>query len=136
MNTQTPTSIETLEPGRARHLGRLGGEMTVLSGRIWLTRDGFTGDHFLASGDSVRIEVDEYAVIESAMQGEAATLRWTPRRQTVAGRILSEPLLGLAFATRILARVVGAVAGWAAAAARRAQGCIDSPSRAAQGPGC
>lgn len=97
MNTQASMSqIERLEAGQARHLGRLGGEMTVLSGRIWLTRDGETGDHFLDAGDTVRIAVDDYAVIQSADRDSAASLLWTARRQTVAGRIFAEPLLGLA----------------------------------------
>lgn len=120
--------IEALAAGEARHLGRLGGEMTVLSGRIWLTRDGgegTRGDHFLEAGDAVQIGVDEYAVIESAFKGQGSSLRWTPRTQTVAGRILAEPLLGLAFATCLVARGVGALAGTVSAAARRAQGCID-----------
>ncbi len=135
MNTQASTRFESIEPGRARHLGRLGGEMTVLSGRIWLTRDGINGDHFLDAGDTVRIAVDEYAVIESALRDETATLRWTPRRQTVAGRIFAEPLLGLAFITRITASGLGALARAVSSAARRAQGCVDAPIEMARGPG-
>jgi hypothetical protein len=128
MNSQASTSFQRLESGQARHLGRLGGELTVLSGRLWMTRDGDTGDHFLEPGDTVCIGVDEYAVIESALRGEAATLRWTPRRQTVAGRILSEPLLGLAFVTRVAALAFGALASGMAAAARWSQGQIARPA--------
>ncbi len=131
MNTQGTTSFEQLESGRARHLGRLGGEMTVLSGQIWLTRDGVTGDHFLNAGDTVRIAVDECAVIESVSR-EAATLRWTPRRQSVVGRILAEPLLGVAFVARLAALAVAWLAESVTAAARRAQGCIDTPNDLAQ----
>lgn len=136
MKSQASTTFQQLEPGQARHLGRLGGELTVLAGRIWLTRDGVNGDHFLDAGDTVRIAVDEYAVIESALRDKAASLRWTPRRQTVAGRIFAEPLLGLAFITRIAASSLAALAGVVNAAARRAQGCIDVPAEAANGPGC
>jgi hypothetical protein len=127
MKTQANDDFQRLESGQARHLERLGGELTVLSGRIWLTRDGAKGDHFLEAGDTVNIDVDEYAVIESAFQGGAATLRWTPRRQPVAGRILSEPLLGLAFVTRIAALAFGALARHVAAAARWSQGRVDRP---------
>lgn len=136
MNSQDLTRFQQLEPGRARHLGRLGGELTVLSGRIWLTRDGETGDHFLEAGDTVRIAVDDYAVIESATRGAAATLRWTPRRQTVAGRVLAEPLLGLAFVTRLAATALAWLARGVSAAAQRAQGCIEaSPAEALPGRG-
>lgn len=135
MKSQPSTYFERLESSRARHLERLGGELTVLSGRIWLTRDGAKGDHFLNAGDTVRIAVDEYAVIESAFQGEAATFRWTPRRQTVAGRIFAEPLLGLAFVTRITATAFSGLARWVAAAARLAQGCIDTPADGTRGAG-
>lgn len=135
MNSQATTSFEQLEPGRARHLGRLGGEMTVLSGCIWLTRDGCIGDNFLNAGDTVRLAIDDFAVIESVSR-EAATLRWTPRRQTVVGRIFAEPLLGLAFVTRIAARAVNDLAQRASAASRRAQGCIELPAGMARGDGC
>lgn len=127
MTSATNTSLQRLESGKARHLGRLGGEMTVLSGRIWLTRDGASGDHFLDAGETVRIAVDEYAVIESALANTAATLRWTPRRQTVAGRILAEPLVGLAFVTGAVADALTWVSQRVAAAARSAQGNIDAP---------
>ena len=38
--------------GEAVHLGRLGGELSVLDGRIWLTRTGELGDHFIEAGQS------------------------------------------------------------------------------------
>ncbi|MDQ2778955.1 MAG: DUF2917 domain-containing protein [Pseudomonadota bacterium] len=125
MKTQLMNGLETLEAGQARHLGRLGGELRVLGGRIWLTRNGQRGDHFLEAGDTVQIGVDEYAVIESAFRGRGANLRWLPRRQSVLGRILAEPLLGLAFVARLAARATSVLAARVGTAARQAQGCID-----------
>lgn len=124
MKTQSTDCLDTLGSGQARHLGRLGGELSVLSGRIWLTRDGERGDHFLEAGDAVQIGVDEYAVIESAFQGLGSNLRWLPRRQSVAGRVFAEPLLALAFVARLVARATAALAAQLSTAARRAQGCI------------
>ena len=126
MKTHSAERLDSLAAGQARHLGRLGGELTVLSGRIWLTRDGQRGDYFLEAGDAVQIGVDEYAVIESAFQGAGSNLRWRPRRQSVPGRIFAEPLMGLAFVARLAARVTGGLAGWITTTAQRAQGGIDS----------
>ncbi len=128
MNTQASRiRIEVLEAGRARSLGRLGGEMTVLSGRIWLTRDGVLDDQFFDAGETVRIAVADCAVIESASRNDPATLRWTPRRQTVAGRMFAGPLLGLALVARAIAGSAAALAGSVSLAASRAEGCIDPP---------
>ena len=91
-------------------LDRLGGELTVVSGRIWLTRDGDLG---------------EQAVVESARTGEPVALRWNPRRQSLAGALLAAPLRGLALLTGLLASGFAALARSAAASARRAQGCIN-----------
>ncbi len=105
-------------------LGRLGGELTVLDGRVWLTRDGDLGDHFIEPGERVRVGIAEHAVIEPARSGETVTLRWNPRRQSFVGALLAEPLRGLAFLAGLAARGFAALARSAAASASRAQGCI------------
>ncbi len=45
MNAQLDrNSTQRLTAGQALQLGRLGGELTVLEGRVWLTRDNDLGD--------------------------------------------------------------------------------------------
>ena len=115
-----------VEAGQALPLGRLGGELSVLQGRVWLTRDGDLGDHRVDSGERVRLGVAENAVIESWDSGQAVVVRWNPRRQRVFGALRVEPLRGLAFVARLAAGGFAALARSAAASASRAQGCISA----------
>ncbi len=124
MNTQSNRSLQRLAGGQALHLGRLGGELAVVEGHVWLTRDGDLGDHVIEPGQRVRLGVDENAVIESARTGEAVAVRWYPRRQSFVGALVEEPLRGVAFLTGLAARGFVALARSAAASASRAQGCI------------
>ena len=119
-----PGSQRRIEAGQALPLGRLGGELSVLQGRVWLTRDGDLGDHRVESGERVRLGVAENAVIESWDSGQPVVVRWNPRRQTFFGALLAEPLRGLAFVTRLAAGGFAALARSAAASASRAQCCI------------
>jgi Protein of unknown function (DUF2917) len=105
-------------------LGRLGGDLTVVDGRVWLTRSGALDDVFVEPGERIRLGVGEHTVIEAAHAGEAATVRWSPRRQSFFGALVAEPLRGIAFAAGLAARGLGALARSAAASASRAQGCI------------
>ena len=115
-----------VEAGQALSLGRLGGELSVLQGRVWLTRDGDLGDHRVDSGERVRLGVAENAVIESWDSGQAVVVRWNPRRQRVFGALRVGPLRGLAFVARLAAGGFAALARSAAASASRAQGCINA----------
>lgn len=124
MNAQSTRNTQQLFSGEALHLGRLGGELSVVAGRVWLTRDGDLGDHFVEAGERVRLEVDENAVIESARTGDAITVRWNPRRQSFLGAVVEAPLRGLAFLMALAAAGLGALARSAAASASRAQGTI------------
>ena len=114
------------EAGHALALGRLGGELSVVQGRAWLTRDGDLGDHRIEPGQRVRLGVAENAVIESWGRGHAVIVRWSPRRQTFFGALLAEPLRGLAFVAGRAAGAFAALARSAAASASRAQGCISA----------
>ena len=125
MNAQSNRAVQRLAAGTALHLGRLGGDLLVVSGSIWLTRDGDLGDHVVEPGQKVRLGVNENAVIESACTGSAVTVRWYPRRQTFAGALAEAPLRGLASLTALVARGFVALARSAAASASRAQGCIN-----------
>jgi Protein of unknown function (DUF2917) len=120
----TEQGVRRLTTGEALHLGRLGGDLTVVDGRVWLTRDGDRGDHFVEAGQKVRLAVDENAVIESARTGETITVRWTPRRQSFIGAVLAEPLRGVAFLAARAADGFAALARTAAQGAKHAQGCI------------
>ena len=125
MNAQSNRTVQRLATGEALHLGRLGGDLIVVDGRVWLTRDGDLGDHFVEPGQKLRLAVNENAVIESAKTGAAVTVRWYPRRQSFLGALAEEPLRGLAFLTGLAARGFVALARSAAASASRAQGCIN-----------
>ncbi len=125
MNAQSNRTLQRLAAGEALHLGRLGGDLVVIDGRVWLTRDGDLGDHVVEPGRKIRLAVNENAVIESADTGRAATVRWYPRRQSFAGALAEAPLRGLAFLTGRVAAGFVALARSAAASASRAQGCIN-----------
>jgi hypothetical protein len=47
--------IRRLLPGQALRLPRAGGELTVLRGRLWLTRNNDLGDHFIEAGQRVHL---------------------------------------------------------------------------------
>lgn len=125
MNAQSNRTVQRLAAGEALHLGRLGGELVVVEGRVWLTRDGDLGDHFVEPGQKLRLAVDENAVIEAASSGGSVTVRWYPRRQSFVGALAEEPLRGLAFLTGLVAEGFVALARSAASIASRAQGCIN-----------
>lgn len=125
MNAQSNRNLRRLAAGAALRLGRLGGDLIVVDGSIWLTRDGDLGDHVVEPGQKVRLAVNENAVIESTKSGETVTLCWYPRRQSFVGALAEEPLRGLALLTGLAARGFVALARSAAASASRAQGCIN-----------
>src|SRR5260221_1702581 len=127
MNAQLDrNSTQRLTAGQALQLGRLGGELTVLEGRIWLTRDNDLGDFVYERGQRVRLAVGEHAVVESLDADRPAAFRWNPRRQTFVGAVLAEPLRGLAFLTGAAARGFAALARSAAESACRAPGSIST----------
>jgi hypothetical protein len=114
--------IRRLLPGQALRLPRPGGELTVLRGRLWLTRDQDLGDHFIAAGQRVRLAAGENAVIEPADADRGASLHWEPRRLGLARALLARPLSGAAFLALLAARGFMALARSAAAGARHARG--------------
>ena len=125
MNTQLDRNpTQRVASGQALQLGRLGGELTVLEGRVWLTRDNDLGDFVFEPGQRVRLGVGENAVIESLDPAGSLAVRWNPRRQSFVGAVLAEPLRGLAFLTGVAARGFAALARKAADSACRAQGSI------------
>ena len=139
MNTQTASNRSAaselhLAAGHPAFVGRGAGELTVLAGRVWLTRDGDLADHVLARGARVSIDWAERAVVESWERDQAAVLQWQPvARHAPAQAFLIGGLRGLAFlAGGVAFALARAEAGFAALArsaassARRAQGCISA----------
>jgi len=127
MNAQLDrNSTQRLTAGQALQLGHLGGELTVLEGRVWLTRDNDLGDFVYERGQRVRLAVGEHGVIESLDADRPVVFRWNPRRQTFVGAVLAEPLRGLAFLAGAAARGFAALARSAAESACRAQGSIST----------
>jgi hypothetical protein len=54
------------------------GELTVLSGRVWLTRENDPDDHVLEAGQSMQLASTDGVVVEPWRQGERTTLAWRP----------------------------------------------------------
>lgn len=126
MNAQLDrNSVLRLTTGQALQLGRLGGELTVIEGRVWLTRDNDLGDLVFEPGQRVRLAVGEHGVVES-LDHRTAVFRWNPRRQTFLGAVFAAPLAGLAFLTGAAARGLATLARSAAESACRAQGSISA----------
>ena len=110
--------------GQALRLGRAGGELSVVSGSIWLTRDGDPDDHVIERGGRMRVRGTDRAVVEALHPGATATVRWQPRPQALAAVLFAAPLRALAALAERAAAGFAALARIAAASARRAQGCI------------
>lgn len=118
-----------LTPGQAVPLGHFGGELAVVVGSIWLTRDGDPADHVIERGERIRVGAADHAVIEALHPGATATVRWQPGAQRFAALrvstlLLAAPLRALAALARRAAAGFEALARSAAASAWRAQGCI------------
>jgi len=137
MHSQTGSTLSKgmalhLPPGQTAILGGRRGELTVLDGRVWLTRQGEFADHVLERGATVSVGWAERAVVESWERDRSATVRWRPIERHAAGQaLLAGGLRGLAaLAFGVAALLARAEAGFAALArsaassARRAQGCI------------
>ncbi len=121
-----------LQPGQTAILGGRRGELTVLDGRVWLTRQGEFADHMLERGATVGVGWAERAVVESWERDRSATVQWRPVERHATGQaLLAGGLRGLAAmafgVATFLARAeagFAALARSAASSARRAQGCI------------
>ena len=112
-------------------LGR--GELTVLSGRVWLTRHDDFADHVLERGERMHIDWADRAVLGSWERDQAAIIAWRAIEPGAPAQLFAGALRGLAFAAGgvafLLARAeagFAALARSAASSARRAQGCIST----------
>lgn len=69
----------SLPVGRVLQLGSNGGELSVLSGRVWLTRAGTLDDLFVDGGQAVHVPASGAAIIEGWSDGQPARVTWQPR---------------------------------------------------------
>jgi hypothetical protein len=111
--------------GDTLRVERLAGEFAVVSGRVWVTRQGDLADHVIEAGERFVVRASDVAVVEPWAQGEQASLAWTPRAQRP--RVEALPRDAAAGALRGLA----AVAAFAAGALRRAEGFFEALARTA-----
>jgi hypothetical protein len=123
--------------GEPVRIDRLAGEFAVVSGRVWLTRQGDTDDHVLEAGERLVLEPSDQVVIEPWQAGERTLVQWRPSAQPRRG-VEALPRDAAVFALGGVARLAtaaaeglrfvedgfAALARKAAAMARRAQGCI------------
>jgi hypothetical protein len=122
--------------GQAVQVSAWPGELTVIDGRVWLTRRGDSVDHVLEPGQRLRLNGNDAAVIEALERDADAAVRWQPLAQERPRVPLSVAALagGLDLLAGVVARLARGLAGaalrfeaWArnaASSARRAQGCI------------
>ncbi len=122
VNSKLYGGTRLLAPGQALRLPRAGGELTVLRGRLWLTRNNDLGDHFIDAGQRVWLNANENAVVETAGRQQGVSLHWEPRRQGLFSALLAAPLNGTAVLALSAARGFMALGRAAAAGARRARG--------------
>ncbi len=122
MKSQAVSHLLEIAPGRALRLGHRGGELSVLAGRAWLTREHDLCDYLLAPGRRLRLAPGDNAVVESWQPDQALRLRWQPRlqrHQRLASRWLADALRALAFVAALAAGSFAALARSAAASASR-----------------
>ena len=125
-----------LEFSAPMRVERLAGEFAVLSGRVWLTRQGDLDDHIIEAGERFVLERSDAVVIEPWTAGEATSIAWQayPQRTRVEAlprgaaafvlRGLASLAMAAAFGLRRAEFGFEALARSAAAMAKRAQGCM------------
>ncbi len=87
MNTQQSSAgskaaesqIRAVPAGRVLALEGGGGEVSVLSGRVWLTRAGDLDDHVLGPGESIDVKTSRGTLIEAWGRNASAQIVWRPR---------------------------------------------------------
>lgn len=130
-SSQLPGRSLRLAPGQALRLGRGGGALVVLEGRVWFTRGGGagdTGDLRIVEGQRLQLASGEDAVVEPWDAGTPAHVWWQPLPQGVGAVAYALGLRAIAFLAAEAAAGLASLARGAAAGARRAQGGIGDPA--------
>jgi Protein of unknown function (DUF2917) len=88
MNTQLSSTFlgsvsaeaaRALPAGHVVALGTGGGQVSILSGRVWLTSTGDPSDHFLGAGESFDVRDSGQTLVETWSRGAPAVITWQPR---------------------------------------------------------
>jgi Protein of unknown function (DUF2917) len=88
MNTQQSSTflgsvsaeaVRALPAGHVVALGSGGGQVSILSGNVWLTSSGDPSDHFLAAGESFDVRDSGSTLVETWSHGDPAVIAWQPR---------------------------------------------------------
>jgi hypothetical protein len=74
-----PGSAKALTSGQVVTLGTTGGEVRILSGRIWLTSPGDLSDHVLGAGESFSVLGSGPTLVEAWDRGAPALITWRSR---------------------------------------------------------
>lgn len=72
-------ALRALPAGHVVALGAGGGEISILSGQVWLTRSGDPDDYFLGAGESFRVHGSGEALVETWSGSGPALIAWRPR---------------------------------------------------------
>lgn len=128
--------LRRLPGGQVWRLPAAAGQLTVTAGRVWLTRRGDRDDHVLETGQRMRLQGGEDALLEAWDSARGAVVSWQPEAQPRRRLLRPEGLdkaadAGAAgrrwrLALAGLLRPLSALARSAASMARRAQGRISA----------
>ena len=72
-------AVRELPAGHVVALGTGGGQVSILSGSVWLTSSGDPDDHFLGAGESFAVRDAGQVLVETSSRGTAAVIAWQPR---------------------------------------------------------
>ncbi len=122
-----------LAAGQLLRLGKWPGELTVVDGRVWLTRPHDPDDHVLAAGQRIRLGAGRGVLVEAWDREAGAVVRWTlrPRGRRRAAAWAGVLGLAAALARRAAAGFEGLGRGFDAAARSAASGAGRDPGRVA-----
>jgi Protein of unknown function (DUF2917) len=112
--------------GQVERVGAGPGELTVIDGRVWLTRRGDCLDHVLERGQQMALKGDDDVLVEAWDAKGGASVRWRPAPQAVPRGGLVAALRRVMRGLAALALPFDAIARKAASSASRAQGRICS----------
>ena len=72
-------AVRALPAGHVVALGTGGGQVSILSGRVWLTSGGDPSDHVLGAGESFEVRDSGQTLVETWSRNAPAVIAWKPR---------------------------------------------------------
>ena len=73
-------AVRALPAGHVVALGNGGGQVSILSGQVWLTSGGDPSDHVLGAGESFEVRDSGPTLVETwGRGGDPAVIAWKPR---------------------------------------------------------